>query len=42
MISGDNQKFGKWRSVLWPINNFELKKFLPMILLKSLEPVFTK
>ena len=36
MISGDNQKFGKWRSVLWPINNFELKKFLPMILLKSL------
>lgn len=34
MDSGDNQKFGKWRSVLWPINNFELNKFLPMILLK--------
>ena len=34
MSSGDNQKFGKLRSVLWPIHNFELKKFLPMILLK--------
>ena len=25
--------FGKWRSMLWPIHNFELKKFLPMFFL---------
>ena len=23
-------QFGPWRSMLWPIHNFELKKFLPM------------
>lgn len=23
-------KFGKWRSLLWPIHNFELKKLLPL------------
>ncbi|BED91564.1 MAG: ATP/ADP translocase [Candidatus Improbicoccus pseudotrichonymphae] len=27
------QKFGKIRSILWPIHNFELKKILPMNLL---------
>lgn len=27
---GENAEFGKIRSVLWPIHNFELKKFLPM------------
>lgn len=27
------QTFGKWRSMLWPIHNFELKKFLPMFFL---------
>jgi ATP:ADP antiporter, AAA family len=25
--------FGKWRSMLWPIHTFELKKFLPMFFL---------
>src|SRR3989344_3000091 len=24
------KEFGKWRSLLWPIHGFELKKFLPM------------
>ncbi len=28
-----NQEFGKWRSMLWPIHNFELKKIIPMLLL---------
>ncbi|OGN56084.1 MAG: AAA family ATPase [Chlamydiae bacterium RIFCSPHIGHO2_12_FULL_44_59] len=27
------KEFGKWRSLLWPIHTFELKKFLPMFLL---------
>lgn len=26
-------EFGKWRSFLWPVHNFELKKLLPMFLL---------
>lgn len=26
-------EFGKWRSFLWPVHNFELKKLLPMLLL---------
>lgn len=26
-------QFGKWRSFLWPIHNFELKKLLPMLFL---------
>ncbi len=26
-------EFGKWRSFLWPIHGFELKKFIPMFLL---------
>ena len=29
-MSNENTEFGKLRSVLWPIHNFELKKFLPM------------
>ncbi len=28
--------FGKWRQRLWPIYNFELKKFLPLFVLKFL------
>lgn len=24
-------EFGKWRSIFWPIHNFELKKLLPML-----------
>ncbi len=27
------REFGKWRSFLWPVHNFELKKLLPMLLL---------
>ncbi|MEM7175186.1 MAG: NTP/NDP exchange transporter [Chlamydiota bacterium] len=27
------QEFGKWRSKLWPVHRFELKKLLPMALL---------
>ncbi len=27
------KEFGKWRSMLWPIHAFELKKFLPMFAL---------
>ena len=27
---GAEQEFKGWRSVIWPIHNFELKKFLPM------------
>ncbi len=27
------KEFGKWRSLLWPIHAFELKKFLPMFFL---------
>lgn len=26
-------EFGKWRSILWPIHNFELKKLIPMLLM---------
>ena len=26
-------EFGKWRSIFWPIHNFELKKILPMFLM---------
>ena len=26
-------EFGKWRSMLWPVHGFELKKLLPMLLL---------
>lgn len=26
-------QFGKWRSLLWPIHTFELKKLIPMVLL---------
>ncbi|MBS0622944.1 MAG: NTP/NDP exchange transporter [Verrucomicrobia bacterium] len=31
MSKATTQEFGKWRSRLWPIHNFELKKLLPMI-----------
>ncbi|GHT95746.1 hypothetical protein FACS1894122_13520 [Alphaproteobacteria bacterium] len=25
-----DQEFSGWKSILWPIHDFELKKFLPM------------
>lgn len=27
------KEFGKWRSMLWPVHGFELKKLIPMLLL---------
>ncbi|MBI5273593.1 MAG: NTP/NDP exchange transporter [Chlamydiales bacterium] len=35
-MSGIQQSFGKWRDRIWPIHSFELKKFLPLILMKFL------
>lgn len=32
-MSNDQKEFGKWRSFLWPIHAYELKKVLPMLLL---------
>ena len=26
-------EFGKWRSYLWPIHRYELKKLIPMLLI---------
>jgi ATP:ADP antiporter, AAA family len=28
-----NDGFGKWRSYLWPVHNYELKKLVPMLLI---------
>ncbi len=36
MSTVDINSFGKWRSRLWPIHSFELKKMLPLFLLKFL------
>lgn len=33
MSQAQVKEFGKWRSLLWPIHTFELKKFLPMFFL---------
>ena len=33
MSQSQNTEFGKVRSLLWPIHNFELKKILPMFLM---------
>ena len=30
MSQGAKQEFGKWRSFLWPVYTYELKKLLPM------------
>lgn len=31
-VAGDAE-FGKWRSYLWPVHNYELKKLVPMLLI---------
>jgi len=36
MMQADNKPFNKWRSLLWPIHLFELKKFLPLFLMSFL------
>lgn len=33
MSQSKTAEFGKWRSLLWPIHNFELKKLIPMLLM---------
>ena len=33
MSQTTTKEFGKWRSMLWPIHGFELKKIVPMLLL---------
>lgn len=33
MSTATNKEFGKWRSMLWPVHAFELKKLVPMFLL---------
>jgi ATP:ADP antiporter, AAA family len=33
MTTSTTQEFGKWRSRLWPIHAYELKKFLPMLMM---------
>ena len=33
MSEPKQQEFGKWRSFLWPVHSFELKKLLPMFFL---------
>lgn len=33
MSQTTTKEFGKWRSMLWPIHGFELKKLIPMLLL---------
>ena len=29
----EKQYFGRWRRMLWPIQNYELKKLLPMLMM---------
>lgn len=33
MSQAPTKEFGKWRSMLWPVHGFELKKLIPMLLL---------
>lgn len=33
MSQTTTKEFGKWRSIFWPVHNFELKKLLPMFFL---------
>lgn len=34
--SVENFEFGKWRSFFWPVHRFELKKFVPLLLMYCL------
>lgn len=36
MMQSDNKSFNQWRSLLWPIHYYELKKFLPLFLMSFL------
>ena len=36
MSQSDINSFGKWRERLWPIHSYELKKMLPIFMLKFL------
>jgi AAA family ATP:ADP antiporter len=33
MAQTPEQEFGKWRSFIWPVHNFELKKLIPMLIM---------
>ncbi len=33
MTQTENQPFSKWRSIFWPIYNYELKKLVPMLII---------
>lgn len=35
-MDSDISSFGKWRSRLWPLHSYELKKIIPLLLLKFL------
>ena len=32
-MTSTTEEFGKWRSRLWPVHCYELKKLIPMVLL---------
>ena len=32
-MAEEKKEFGKWRSFLWPIHSYELKKIVPMFLM---------
>ena len=36
MSDGSSQTFGKWRTKIWPFHSYQLKKMLPLILIKFL------
>lgn len=36
MSSGDSVEFSRWRSFFWPIHRWEVKKFLPLLILYGL------
>ena len=36
MSSKDNEEFSRWRLYLWPIHRWEIKKFVPLLILYAL------